>query len=250
MNAGGASPFVQVYAVVEGDSEEHLLDKVVAPALETAGVLLTPMRVLRGKGHRGGGSSWQPWRNHLRRLIAEHQARPNVRFTTMLDLYRVPDDTPGYTQPGSAAGLARADAIQAAIAQQLATARLIPYVQVHELETLVLASLQHLDKLLDAPDRNALATLVASIAGLAPEAINDGATTAPSKRLLAHVPSYRKTTHGALALEAAGLASLRQACPRFDAWIAQLEGLGSPALPAPTPPAPAPPAPAPGTTTP
>lgn len=52
----------RVLAVVEGGSEEQLLKRLVAPHLAERDVFLTPMKVLRGKGARGGGSSWQPWR--------------------------------------------------------------------------------------------------------------------------------------------------------------------------------------------
>jgi hypothetical protein len=60
-----------------------------------------------------------------------------------------------------------------------------------------------------------------------PEDIDDGTRSAPSKRLLTHVPSYRKTVHGPLATEDTGLAALRGQCERFDAWIALLEGLSA-----------------------
>ncbi|MBW2736989.1 MAG: DUF4276 family protein, partial [Deltaproteobacteria bacterium] len=58
------------------------------------------------------------------------------------------------------------------------------------------------------------------------ESVNDGKDTAPSKRLLRHIPGYNKALHGPLAVEHEGLQSLRASCPRFGAWLQTLERLG------------------------
>ena len=63
------------------------------------------------------------------------------------------------------------------------------------------------------------------VASLQPEEINDSRDTAPSKRLLRHIPDYRKVTDGPDAIHKAGLALVRNHCPRFDAWIKRLENL-------------------------
>lgn len=59
-----------------------------------------------------------------------------------------------------------------------------------------------------------------------PEEITDSRDTAPSKRLLRHIPDYRKVSDGPDAIYSAGLALVRNRCPRFDAWIKLLESLG------------------------
>ena len=63
-----------------------------------------------------------------------------------------------------------------------------------------------------------------------PEDINDGATTAPSKRIIRHVPRYEaaKVRVGAAAAKAIGSARLRASCPHFDAWVSDMERLSSP----------------------
>lgn len=105
--------------------------------------------------------------------------------------------------------------------------RLVPYLQRHEFETLVLASLDALARLVEDPvELDGLAKLRAVVAQQPPEDVNDGPSTHPSKRLENLIPSYRKTVHGPLALQGTGLASLRNVCPRFDAWVSKLEQLG------------------------
>jgi hypothetical protein len=214
--------------VTEGQTEEAFLKHVVAPHLAARSVWLLPMCVLRGGGARGGGRSWQPWARHLRNLIAEHRGRA-VRFSTFFDLFGAPDDTPGWTPPGQARGPGRADAIIQAVAAAHDDDRLLPFVQVHEFEALLFSDLGATEAFTsDQLDAAAFARLRRDVAGLAPEEVNDGPETAPSKRLLKFVPGYRKVAFGPLIAAAIGLPRLREACPRFGAWVSWLESLESP----------------------
>jgi hypothetical protein len=60
-----------------------------------------------------------------------------------------------------------------------------------------------------------------------PELINQGATTAPSKRLAKIIPNYNKlkVPLASQVLEKIGLAKIREKCPHFNQWITQLENL-------------------------
>jgi hypothetical protein len=60
-----------------------------------------------------------------------------------------------------------------------------------------------------------------------PELINQGATTAPSKRLAQVIPNYNKSKIplASLILEKIGLAKIREKCPHFNQWITRLENL-------------------------
>ena len=60
-----------------------------------------------------------------------------------------------------------------------------------------------------------------------PEDINEGETTARSKRLISHVPRYEKlkVRIGAPAASAIGLHVLREKFPHFGQWITRLESL-------------------------
>lgn len=75
-----------------------------------------------------------------------------------------------------------------------------------------------------------LAALAAEVGALAPEAIDEGAATAPSKRIIKHIPNYErlKVRVGAPAAAAIGLVKLRAQCPHFSDWVTRLERLGRP----------------------
>jgi hypothetical protein len=63
-----------------------------------------------------------------------------------------------------------------------------------------------------------------SSAEIPPEEVDEGKDTAPSKRIITHVPEYegRKASAGPLIAANIGLAHLRKRCPHFDAWLSGL----------------------------
>ena len=73
----------------------------------------------------------------------------------------------------------------------------------------------------------AITELQQEVAHLEPEAINEGPHTAPSKRIIHHLPIYERTKVrvGAPAAAAIGLPVLRGKCPHFAQWLANLEKL-------------------------
>lgn len=215
---------MRVYVVVEGHSEERLAQQLLTPHLAARGVWLYPMRVPVGGGGRGGGSRWAHWDRFLRRLLRE-QTSSVVRVTTLLDLYAIPEDTPGYTAPRPRAGAARADRMLAAMEASIGDSRFLPYIQVHELEALLFVDLGVVaDVVGSLSGRRALLRLAQDVAGVGAEEVNDGPLSAPSKRIFQCLPDFRKTLQGIDALERIGLPRLRAGCPRFGAWVDRLEG--------------------------
>jgi hypothetical protein len=71
----------------------------------------------------------------------------------------------------------------------------------------------------------AIAELEAETGGLDPEDIDEGQTTAPSKRILRYVPIYNKGITGALIVVDLGLPAIRARCPHFHQWLTTLEQL-------------------------
>ena len=84
-------------------------------------------------------------RGDITRWMAE-QSGPDVRFTTMFDLFRLPGDFPGYGAP-AAGPQQRVDALQDAMLDDIGDERLLPYIQLHEFEALVLSAPEMLARL-------------------------------------------------------------------------------------------------------
>lgn len=220
----------RLYVLVEGQTEEEFVKRVVAPhllelQLATFAIVVETSRDRSGRKRRGGGH-WKHWFRDLMRLTRQ-QVGPGCRFSTMFDLYGLPADFPQLTTHSAIGDTnVRADALAQEMALAVNDYRFIPYVQRHEFEALVLAALTELRSFLDeSVDLDGVSTLQSLLNQCAPEDINDSPDTAPSKRLESLIPGYRKSFHGPLAVERAGLHTLRLACPRFNDWVVRLEGL-------------------------
>jgi hypothetical protein len=226
---------MRLFVLVEGQTEEELIKRVIGPHLMGHGVWAYPIivttrrdRATRKKLGKGGGH-WKHWSRDLHTLAVEHRGN-DVRFTTLFDLYGLPSDYPELSAHAAVIDtVERAALLEQAMADAVGDWRLIPYLQRHEFEALVLAGIDALEKLIDPVDRPGLTALRGALAGMSPEDVNDSTESAPSKRLATSVPSYQKTVHGPLVVESVGLESLRRKCPRFNSWLTKLEGLKDPA---------------------
>ena len=75
----------------------------------------------------------------------------------------------------------------------------------------------------------AIQKLIADCQGQKPELINDNLETAPSKRIITHIPKYKvnKSSDGPAIAKQIGLPVLREKCPHFGQWLTKLENLTS-----------------------
>lgn len=190
---------------------------------------------LVGKPGHKGGNRWPVVRNDIANFLKMDRPQRRVHVTTMFDYYAMPLDWPGRNHARSLTLSKRASGVEHAIAEDIRAvfgtgfdvSRFIPYVQMHELETLILSDPIRLRD--EFPYReNEAADLLASVDGIDPETINDEPTTAPSKRIIAHIPEYEKRKNSAAAnvLKLIGIGTLRAKCAHFAEWLGRLEHLG------------------------
>lgn len=224
---------IRLFFYVEGQTEQGYVVKVLRPHLvafgvHVAGPILAASGRRHGKTFRGGGNSYAKMRRDLAARLKEH-SQPDVRFTTMFDLYALYNDWPGWDEAESLRHLPRERArkLEASFAADLADPRLIPHIQLHEFETILLCD----PEVFKLTEENADAR-VQQLAEMVtrdgpPEAIDDGQATAPSKRIDRLFPGYAaaKTSVGVELAACVELARVRALCPHFDEWLGRLEGL-------------------------
>ena len=106
----------------------------------------------------------------------------------------------------------------AALRAEYPDPRFRPLVVLHEIEALVLAAIDagQGDGLLPRQGLAELRQAITRAGG--PERVNDGPSTAPSKRLEAADPGYMKTVIGPQLVSDAGLPAVLERCPTFKAW--------------------------------
>jgi len=221
---------IRLHITAEGQTEQAFVKTVLTPHLAgfdvfaDARCVLTSKDKRAAKEYRGGLLSYDKAKKDIQNWLKEDN-HSECRFTTMFDLYALPDDFPGYADSiRETDKYKRVEMLEQAMEQDINDPRFIPYIQLHEFEALILADPQQLDWEYLEHDRP-INSLKSMIGGQNPELINDGPTTVPSKRILAEIPEYDKVTAGIAVAAKIGLSTLRQKCRHFGDWLAGLEQL-------------------------
>jgi hypothetical protein len=227
---------VRLYFYVEGQTEQEYVRRVLMPHLapfdvQVMGAVLAASGRRHGHVSRGGGRRYQPMRNDLGNLLRQ-DAQGDARFTTMFDLYGLYDGFPGWDEAEKQQHIPRERVLtlEKAFAADVGDRRFIPHIQLHEFETILLCEPDHFALMYERPDGGIAALRDAVVEATSPELVNDGETTAPSKRVIGQFPQYsgQKTTVGVELAECVGVDTTRRLCPHFDRWLATLESLGAP----------------------
>jgi Domain of unknown function (DUF4276) len=221
----------KIFIVVEGETEERFLRKVLYNDFITQGIHIEAQQWLTNRklGIGGGGNNFDLIENHLRRLMARYEHDRDVFISVMVDLYAFPKAgntvyDAEVTMQNS--GKNKALLLQNKMAERMNYQNFIPYVQLHEYEALLLSKP---DALLSFyTDKAAeIEGLKKEINGMQPEDINETPQGAPSKRIIKYLPRYekQKTTAGVSTAEKIGLPFLRENCLHFNDWVKKLESI-------------------------
>ena len=218
--------------IVEGQTEETFANDLLVPHLSALGIFPAIRCVetsrSRTRTFRGGMISFLKTRTDLEIWMKQERHNTDAHFTTMFDLYKLPDDFPDFQATRPLDPYARVERLEDALAATISHPRFVPYIQLHEFEALVLSEPLAFARYYE-DKRSSIDQLIGLCATFAsPELIDDGPETAPSKRILAIFPDYAKPTLGPLLTDAIGLPHIRAACPHFDRWLTRLEILRTP----------------------
>ena len=224
-----------LHIIVEGSSEETFVNDVLSKHFAAMNIFVSARKIQTGwdrmnnKPAKGGLLKYIKFRNDVLRWIESDRGRANTFYTSFIDLYAFPKDSESpYTFhiQNIVDHYQKITALEAAIGQDINHPTFIPYVQLHEFEALLLVEP---DRLLTMypEDQTGITKLKRDIHGMNPEEINESQQTAPSKRIIKHLPNYegQKAQVGQLVAEDIGLNLLRQKCPHFNEWINKLENI-------------------------
>jgi hypothetical protein len=181
------------------------------------------------KGQRGGFVNWAAIEQDLR---AEFHANPaaDVRFTTLLDVYRMPHGLPGFPKGSPPLGDTTAiQQVEREMEAAFAEPRFKAFLLRHEFEALLLADFTALKSVFHQ-HAAALSVLENDVSGYATaEEINHGQQTHPAARLAQAIPDYEqlKASRAFWVLADSDFSLTRARCPRFDAWLTHWEDWGA-----------------------
>ncbi len=146
---------IRLHITAEGQTEEGFVNRLLVSHLSLYNVFPGVRCVLTSKDqrnrieHRGGfrrKDAYSMVRKDIVTWMREDNSR-ECRFTTMFDLYALPEDFPGKpaadreTDPYN-----KVEIIENAFCEDISDFRFIPYIQLHEFETLIFSDLKQLAK--------------------------------------------------------------------------------------------------------
>ena len=209
---------IRVAISVEGQTEEEFVKRVLAPHLMPRAIDVRPILLGKARARSGLGGNVT-----VDRLTSEIAALYHSFdfVTSLVDFYGFRDR--GGRTVEELEGVLRGEASRRI--RRMHPKRVFPYVQRHEFESLLFADIRAFATLgSDVPQPvDNLRAVRARFP--TPEDINDNPATAPSQRIVAVLPRYRKRIHGPDVAERIGLNAIRAECPRFHDWLTRLESL-------------------------
>jgi len=223
---------MQVNVLVEGQTEETFVKQILYNYLIPFDVFLIPTiistkRIKSGQKFKGGltDANFDQFLSDLRKII---YSTPQGFVTTFIDYYAIPSKFPGYDEKTIfSTQIEKVVFLENMLFESLGSPRnFIPYIQLHEFESLLFADENGFNSNISAKDPNLpkLHRIINSFPN--PEDIDEGRDTAPSKRILKYYPGYDKVTEGNLILLNIGIERLLEKCPHFRSWVEKLEHLG------------------------
>ena len=220
-----------IHVLCEGPTEERFVSRVLKPYLLPYNIIVHPHIVYtsRKKKAKGGVVSYEKVESDLNTLMKQFSDNSYEKhfFTTMIDLYALPNDFPGYA-PKLADIYNWVNQIEKAFAEDIKCEKFIPYIQLHEFETLVLCNVKELvnlypqaSKQLKAMDTNWRDEFNELV-----EYVNTSVNKSPSKRIISALKGkykYNKVKSGTEVTENIGIDELCNMCAHFSIWIEQLK---------------------------
>jgi hypothetical protein len=215
----------------EGFSEERFVKDILCPHLIQFDIIVDVRKLLTNKKmkKRGGIVSFAKFKNDVNQWIRE---QPQAYHSTFIDLYGLKNDFPNFKTSKGLEPYSRIKTIEAGISEEIGHPKFIPFVQLHEFESLLFADPEQTEEWLSLYNNFEKGSLrkISDNNGGNPELINEGIETAPSKRILSLCQNYNKVDDGILLLKEIGLVKLRSSCAHFNTWITCLEQLNRPSL--------------------
>jgi hypothetical protein len=215
---------IRVHIFCEGQTEETFINELLYNYFIQGGIFINPLQIPTNKHVKGGISCYGKIKWHVEKKCKEDKTS---WVTTMFDFYAFPyKDISGLNIKLGMSSIEKSKAIIEAFQQDIAQSNFFANLIVHEFEGLLFSSPQTFNCWFDEPK------IVDDLTKIrdkfeSPEHINDGNTTAPSKRILKICKDYEKVNHGSLIALDIGLDIIRTECLIFNQWIKHIEGLSN-----------------------
>lgn len=224
-----------IYVICEGQTEaafvRNILNKALGYDCNTciAPIVNSETDKKTGKTYKGGIQKFVKVDNDIQHTLRNIK-KPKAIVTTMFDYYALPADFPGMVEAEQAADVyEKIEIIESALKtyyyEKYPYIKFIPYIQLHEFETLLFTNIGILEEeffdRINKKEFDSLVDFVNNEDNI--ELINSGTDTAPSKRIIKCIQFYHKPIDGMKILSKIDFLTIWDRCKHFNDWITKLE---------------------------
>lgn len=210
--------------VCEGPTESEFCNDVLLPALLKSDICVDAPLIKRSQG---GIVSW----NAIRQQLLMHLHENGAYVTLLIDYYGIKDSHafPGWDESKEIADKPSRmrflfDKMANDIPEEI-RCRFIPYIQLHEFESLLFSDINVVSQSFDKNEAD-IARLQSAVDDFdTPEDINSRPDLAPSKRLMSAIPSYDKVVFGSCLAHDIGLEKIISMCRLFKEWYGRISSI-------------------------
>lgn len=211
----------RVEIIVEGQTEQEFVNELIRPYLLSinSDVVVTSILIRTSSNGRGGFTNYQHLKNDITKALRSNST--DLIVSMFVDFFRIPNSVPDYNNiMKTGTHLAQVIQLEAAINTDINDWRFIPYIQLHEFESLLFSSNNGFENYFTSAHAAQTSIIISNFSN--PEDINSSPESAPSKRLLKIKPDYDKVLEGNLIALEVGMTTILAHCPRFKEWIDKL----------------------------
>lgn len=200
-----------LFVYCEGKTEEAFVEKILAPFFKSIDVFVTPSKP-------NGVANFESIKKDLMGFCLSY---PSSLVTTMIDYYGLQRVMPQLL-PHDGDIYKRVRVAEENVRNELqAPENLYFNIVLHEFEGLLFSDVNAFDGVASKSQILALRNILRR-ANNNPEGINEKYETAPSRRILNHIPEYSKIRNGIEIAERIGVNKITNECRHFRQWIERL----------------------------
>lgn len=217
--------FIEVIVIVEGKTEQIFIETVLAPYLAPKNIFMTATQISK-PGQKGGDVKFSRAERDIGLFLKQ---RSNTFVTQFFDYYGLKEwpnlhniTTQTHAEIAQLLNNTTLEQIVQRYGSYQAGNRFIPYIAMHEFESLLFSDEKILANALSV-DINVINNIIDENGE--PEKINNSRETAPSKRLnsLKASGEFKKTVEGIAIAKQIGIEKMRQRCHLFNEWLDKIE---------------------------
>lgn len=209
-----------IFIVVEGQTEEEFVKKIIHPYFISKNIYDVRAKILNtSPGHKGGDLKYSRFKHFITKLL---KSQTDILVTSLIDFFKLKKDFPGFESALNISNHSdRVQFLEKSCSNDINENQFIPYFQLHEIEGLLFTKIDGFNEIPQVlNDKSVKQKLIDVIVKFPnPEEINDGETTAPSKRLQHIIPGYEKVSFAEIIASRNSIDSILEKCPRFKNWI-------------------------------